>query len=83
MGIILSAEIYLFPLQVQHSNVYVPIDEKSREVNCRRATVEFGNEPADKGQDHQRSQDKINAFGDLSDWCAAANFSSKNSFQQP
>ncbi|KAK6045035.1 hypothetical protein COOONC_17460, partial [Cooperia oncophora] len=72
---------YAIPPQRRHANVYVTIDEKSREVNCRRAAVEFENEAADKGQDHQRSLDKINAFGDLSEWCAAANFSSKSSFQ--
>ncbi|KAK6042427.1 hypothetical protein COOONC_20067 [Cooperia oncophora] len=41
---------YQFPLQKKHGNEYVAIDEKSRQVNCRRAAVEFENEPADKEQ---------------------------------
>ncbi|KIH56418.1 hypothetical protein ANCDUO_13401, partial [Ancylostoma duodenale] len=50
-------------------------NESLRGSNCRRAEMEFLSERSRPNEVDERSRFKIRAFGDLSDWCEAANYS--------
>ncbi|KAL6728497.1 hypothetical protein Aduo_010267 [Ancylostoma duodenale] len=50
-------------------------NESLRGSNCRRAEMEFVSERSWPNEVDKRSRFKIRAFGDLSDWCEAANYS--------
>ncbi|VDP11215.1 unnamed protein product [Heligmosomoides polygyrus] len=63
---------YKFPSSNNHPSNYSVVDEGSRNVNCRRAAVDFSSIPTNEMD--KSSHSKLKAFDGLSDWCATADF---------
>ncbi|EPB78429.1 hypothetical protein ANCCEY_02495 [Ancylostoma ceylanicum] len=62
---------YQFPPRTNETDYFIM--EQVRGANCRRADVEFDTEKEDTMI--EKSAEKLRMFGELTDWCAKANFS--------
>lgn len=79
-----------FPLLVEPDDPYKPsVDEKTRNVNCRRMSLEFEllnpkEEGTEEAQNVRRAIQKLNYFGEIVNWCNASGYSElEDSFPSP
>ncbi|EYC02158.1 hypothetical protein Y032_0101g3339 [Ancylostoma ceylanicum] len=66
---------YKFPSIKSVNEFSMSPNESLRGSNCRRAEMEFVSDRSRPNEADERSKFKIRAFGELSDWCEAANYS--------
>ncbi|EYC02162.1 hypothetical protein Y032_0101g3341 [Ancylostoma ceylanicum] len=66
---------YEFPTIKDMNEFSMSPNESLRGSNCRRAEMEFVSDRSLPNEADERSKFKIRAFGELSDWCEAANYS--------
>ncbi|RCN48275.1 hypothetical protein ANCCAN_05690 [Ancylostoma caninum] len=62
---------YLFPPRVNRDFYEIPGNETVFGHNCRRVNVEF--EEHNEEMMSKKSMEKLNALGEIADWCAEAN----------
>ncbi|KAL6728498.1 hypothetical protein Aduo_010268 [Ancylostoma duodenale] len=71
----LTSMQYEFPSIKNVDESSMSLNELLPGANCRRAEMEFVSEVSQPNGTDERSKFKVRAFGELSDWCEAANYS--------